>query len=264
MGRDQLRYAYRFHDEDIISQFEGYAELEEFDWEGYRRKYGHIHRLDRILEAEHDTPNRYKVSKQADVLMLFYLFSTEELSALFAPSGYKFDPAMIPRNIDYYLARTSDGSTLSTTVRAWLLARANREGSWELFNEALQADVADVQGGTTPEGIHLGAMAGTVDIVYGGYTGIEPGDGILWLNPRLPGPGHHLELQLRYRSHWLSLSIRQDRMNTAFEKGPGPEQVAKVGFRDQVYEFRMGEKREFSLAPQEQGIVLRVAREQPR
>ena len=32
-----------------------------------------------ILEAEGDSPNRYKLSKQADTLMLFYLFSAEEV-----------------------------------------------------------------------------------------------------------------------------------------------------------------------------------------
>ena len=46
-----------FHDDGIISQFEGYEKLTEFDWDGYREKYGDIHRLDRILEAEGDTPN---------------------------------------------------------------------------------------------------------------------------------------------------------------------------------------------------------------
>jgi hypothetical protein len=34
----------------IISPFEGYGELAELDWEGYRRQYGNIQRLDRILE----------------------------------------------------------------------------------------------------------------------------------------------------------------------------------------------------------------------
>ena len=34
-----------FHDGEIISQFEGYDQLEEFDWERYRRKYGNIPRL---------------------------------------------------------------------------------------------------------------------------------------------------------------------------------------------------------------------------
>ena len=72
-----------FHDDGIISQFEGYGDLEEFDWAGYRERYGDIQRLDRILEAEGDSPNRYKLSKQADVLMLFYLLSADELEGIF-------------------------------------------------------------------------------------------------------------------------------------------------------------------------------------
>ena len=34
-------------------------------------------------------------------------------------------------------------------------------------------DVGDIQGGTTKEGIHLGAMAGTVDLVQRGQTGLQ-------------------------------------------------------------------------------------------
>jgi hypothetical protein len=111
------------HADGIISQFEGYDALEEFDWDGYRERYGDIHRLDRILEAEGDTPNRYKVSKQADVLMLFYLFSADELALLFEQLGYPFDHETIPKNVEYYLARTSHGSTLSQVVHSWVLAR---------------------------------------------------------------------------------------------------------------------------------------------
>jgi len=77
-----------FHGDGIISQFEGYEQLAELDWENYRRQYGNIQRLELILEAENDSANRYKVSKQADVLMLFYLFSAEELGELFARLDY--------------------------------------------------------------------------------------------------------------------------------------------------------------------------------
>jgi trehalose/maltose hydrolase-like predicted phosphorylase len=115
-----------FHGDGIISQFEGYEKLEEFDWEGYRQKYGNIQRLDRILEAEGDDVNRYQASKQADVLMLFYLFSAEELrrcSSTWATASTR----LIPRNIDYYMRRTSHGSTLSRVVHYWVLARADRE-----------------------------------------------------------------------------------------------------------------------------------------
>ena len=97
-----------FHD-GVISQFEGYADLKEFDWLGYTERYGDIMRLDRILEAEGDTPNRYKLSKQADVLMLFYLLSATELEELLTRLGYEWDPELIPRTIDYlpppYIAR---------------------------------------------------------------------------------------------------------------------------------------------------------------
>jgi trehalose/maltose hydrolase-like predicted phosphorylase len=60
-----------FHSDGVISQFEGYESLSEFDWDGYRSRYPDIGRLDRILEAEGDDVNRYRASKQADVLMLF-------------------------------------------------------------------------------------------------------------------------------------------------------------------------------------------------
>ena len=56
-----------FHD-GIISQFAGYEDLVELDWVQYVERYGDIHRLDRILESEGDSPNRYKASKQADAL----------------------------------------------------------------------------------------------------------------------------------------------------------------------------------------------------
>ncbi|MBU1163899.1 MAG: glycoside hydrolase family 65 protein, partial [Proteobacteria bacterium] len=140
-----------FHDDgiisQIISQFEGYDRLEEFDWKRYRKKYKDIQRLDRILEAEGDTPNRYKASKQADVLMLFYLFSSEELSGLFQQLGYPFEYDTIPRNIDYYFKRTSHGSTLSHVVHSWVLARSDRVRSWKQFIMTLQSDVSDIQGG---------------------------------------------------------------------------------------------------------------------
>ena len=65
-----------------------------------------------------------------------------------------------------------------------------------MFNEALDSDLADVQRGTTREGIHLGAMAGTVDLLLRCYTGLETREGKLLLHPALP-----TELgQVRFRS----------------------------------------------------------------
>ncbi len=234
-----------FHDHDIISQFEGYHQLEEFDWDAYREKYGDIQRLDRILEAEDDSPNRYRVSKQADVLMLFYLFSAEELAQLFERLDYPFDPEMIPRNIQYYLQRTSHGSTLSRVVHSWVLTRSERERSWRLFKEALKSDYTDVQGGTTPEGIHLGAMAGSVNIIQEGYTGIEWRDNVLRFNPCLPEELDHLTMNIRYRGHSLGVHITQETLTVSNRRCA--EKPIAIGYGDDIRELKAGKRQTFHL-----------------
>ena len=228
-----------FHDEGIISQFEGYEKLKPFPWEQYRKKYGDIHRVDRILEAEGDTANRYQVSKQADVLMLFYLFSSEEIEELFEKMGYPFDPQMIPKNIDYYLQRTSHGSTLSGMVHSWVMAREDRAASWKLFLHALESDVADIQGGTTAEGIHLGAMAGTVDILQRCYTGIVVRNGVLWFNPCLPEELKRLQFHLHYRGHSLDVDMSHEKL-TVKCRHTTAESIA-IGFEGKIHSLSSDE-----------------------
>jgi len=195
------------HDDGIISQFQGYERLAEFDWDAYRARYGDIRRLDRILGSEADSPNAYRLSKQADVLMLFYLLSADELGELFARLGYRLEPDTIPKTIDYYLARTSHGSTLSAVVHAWVLARNHRGQAAEYFVEALEADIADVQGGTTQEGIHLAAMAGTIDLLQRCFAGVETRGDTLWLNPQWPTDLGTMEFDLVYRGRPLTVRV---------------------------------------------------------
>lgn len=196
-----------FHD-DMISQFDGYAMLHELDWDAYRTRYGNIQRLDRILEAEGDDVNRYKAAKQADVLMLLYLLSSDELREILGRLGYHLAPDRIPVMVDYYLARTSHGSTLSAVVNTWVLARANRNRALEFFEQVLASDIADIQGGTTSEGIHLAAMAGSVDLVQRCFTGLETRGDRIVLSPLWPESDEPLSISLHYRGQHLHVSVR--------------------------------------------------------
>ncbi len=234
-----------FHGDGIISQFEGWEELEELDWEGLRQRHGDIQRLDRILGAEGDDPDRYQATKQADVLMLFYLLSAEELREILEGLGYTWDPELIPRNVQYYLDRTSHGSTLSRVVHAWVLARSDRARSWDLFCDALASDVDDIQGGTTSEGVHLGAMAGTVDLVQRCFTGMRSQDGVLWLNPQIPDELGGLSLRIRHRGRWLDLRISQRELTVTAEDGT-PDR-ALIGYGGTVYELPAGGTQTFPL-----------------
>lgn len=238
-----------FHKDGIISQFEGYDQLLEFDWVEYRKKYGDIQRLDRILEAEGDTPNRYKASKQADVLMLFYLFSAEELQELFSLMGYDFDPQSIPKNIEYYLKRSSHGSTLSNIVHSWVLSRSDRLRSWNLFQKALESDVSDIQGGTTHEGIHLGAMAGTVDILQRCYTGLEFKDDILLFNPNIPRGLKKLSMRIKYRGNWFDIVATPKSLKIASSESE--LRATKISIHNQIYQLNPGETLSFKLEEKE-------------
>lgn len=241
--RQKLRVVFEGH---VISAFDGYAALEEFDWKTYRARYGNIQRLDRILEAEGDTVNRYKASKQADVLMLFFLFGDDELVELLGSMGYPFERAWVVENVDYYLRRTSHGSTLSHVLHSWVLARHDRPRSWRLFLEALRADVADVQGGTTAEGIHLGAMAGSVDLVQRAYTGAVLRDGVLCLEPRLPDELEELSLGFQVRGARLDVRVTREAVEVAFSSALGTT-TASVAVNGQVHQLSLGEHRSFAL-----------------
>lgn len=226
-----------FHD-GVISQFESYGQLAELDWDAYRGRYGDIARLDRILEAEGDDINRYQASKQADVLMLFYLLSAEELGGLFERLGYQLESEAIPRTIDYYMARTSHGSTLSAVVHSWVLARANRDKAMEYFERVLQSDIGDIQGGTTSEGIHLAAMAGSIDLLQRCFSGLETRGDRLVLCPQWPETMGELRFAIFYRGHRLVLRISGTQVEVSADEGTQPP--IEIECRGEVVELRSG------------------------
>ncbi len=185
------------------------------------------------------------------MLTLFYLLSARALAVIFTRLGDAFAPSMIPKNIDYYLRRTSHGSTLSGIVHAWVLSRSCRSRSWRLFQDALHSDIGDIQGGTTAEGIHLGAMAGTVDLLQRCYAGLELRTGQLWFNPSLPGELERLRLRLRYRRHALLVDISKEVLAIASEAAAPAPITVRVG--REVREVRPGERVEFVVPSRPSG-----------
>ncbi|MCF6277462.1 MAG: beta-phosphoglucomutase family hydrolase [Anaerolineales bacterium] len=187
-------------EEGILEQFEGFSALKELDWAHYREKYGDIHRMDRILKAEGESPDAYQVAKQADALMIFYVLSEAEVKKILNDLGYAPPEDFLQKNFDYYLQRTSHGSTLSRLVHAYLAhVLGNKELSWQLYTKALKSDYMDAQGGTTKEGIHLGVMAGTIFFVLRAYAGIKFDKEILSVSPNLPRTWRKISFRLTFK-----------------------------------------------------------------
>lgn len=186
--------------EGIIAQFEGYFDLKDLDWEHYREKYGNIYRMDRILNAEGKSADAYKVAKQADSLMIFYNFSTAQVHQILDDLTYRLPEDYVEKNLHYYLARTSHGSTLSRVVHAQLAAMVDQQDlAWSLYQEALYSDYRDIQGGTTAEGIHAGVMAATLYIPLTTFAGIDFREDVMRIDPNLPKQWQNIQFNIQVR-----------------------------------------------------------------
>ena len=236
-----------FLGDGIISQFEGYEDLEELDWDAYRAKYGNIQRLDRILRAEGKDPNRYKVTKQADTVMLFFLFRQDELREIFGRLGYDYRADTVTRNVEYYDRRTSHGSTLSFVTHAGVLATIDPESSWDRFLVALHSDADDIQGGTTKEGIHMGVMSGTLDLMQRNYAGAHVYDDVLHFNPQLPSRLDSLSFSMQFRETPIQVTLTGDHLTLAVHP-EGASRPVRAAVRDDVRELRPGDQTVFELS----------------
>ncbi|GFO84194.1 glycoside hydrolase family 65 protein [Anaerostipes butyraticus] len=199
-------------DEDgIIGQYEGYFQLKEVDWDYYREKYGNIYRMDRILRAEGLSADDYKVAKQADTLMIFYNFSKEKVDDILSDLKYELPKNYLTKNLQYYLDRTSHGSTLSRVVHSQLAAMVgNDDLAWQLYQEALYSDYQDIQGGTTAEGIHAGVMAATIYITLTTFAGIDIRESKLHVNPHLPEQWTQIKFNIDLDQIHYTFDMTQD------------------------------------------------------
>lgn len=200
-------------DDGLIHQFEGYMDLQELDWDGYRKRYENVQRMDRILKAEGLSPDSFKVAKQADTLMLFYMLNHEEVKRIFENLGYSFTNDTLKKNYDYYVGRTSHGSTLSRVVHAYLAFRLGYHDQSEMFyRQALESDMRDIQGGTTQEGIHVGVMAGTIDFLLRCYAGLVISEDRICFYPEMPSGIKNIKFKIRYKNIWFNVILERGKV----------------------------------------------------
>ena len=180
--------------------------------------------------------------------MLFFLFSRDELWRLFGRLGYSYGSDTARKNIAYYDRRTSHGSTLSFIVHAGVWAALDPESSWQRFLVALESDVGDVQGGTTKEGIHMGVMSGTLDLVQRSYTGTHIRDGVLYFDPRLTGQLDGLSFSMQFQGTPILVTFADGRLTVAAHR-EGASPPVKVAVGDEVRELRAGDRCTFEPQP---------------
>ena len=201
-----------FHDNGIISQFEGYEQLKELDLDKLAKKHPG-ERADWALEAQCDDANAYRIAKQADALMLYHLLPGDELRTILTHLGYDLSRDQLTRTADYYLARTTHDSSLSRIAHAGAFARVDPAMSWRLFCQSLRPDAEPCNSATSEEGLHLSAMAGSIDVIQRHYLGLGFEPGVIKLDPAPPRELGPVKLKFAYRQdnftlHWTGSVLK--------------------------------------------------------
>ncbi len=140
----------------IIEQFEGFFSLGDFTFRQEERDRAPVSRL-----LDWEKINRLKVVKQADVLMLPFLF----------PDA--FSDEVVAANYHYYEPLTDHGSSLSPSVHAAIAARIGaREDAERYWKRSLWLDLTNSMNNSTL-GVHPAAMGGTWQALVFGMLGVH-------------------------------------------------------------------------------------------
>ena len=197
------RLALCFGEDGILLQFCGYDQLCMFDAARAAAHPGT--RTDLALEAEGERANDVQVAKQADVLMLFYLLPAGQLRAVLARLDYRMDDAQLARTARFYLDRTVHDSSLSRVSCAGAFATIDPAASWNLYNDALRLDLDPERGCGAAEGVHLGTMAATLDVLQRIFLGLRVVPEGLLLDPAMPAELPPVAMRLFHRGNAFDL-----------------------------------------------------------
>jgi trehalose/maltose hydrolase-like predicted phosphorylase len=184
----------------VIEQFEGFFQLQEYRIpEGERFKPP----ITRLFEAEE--VNRRQLIKQADVLMLLFLFPEE------------FSREVLAANYAYYEPRTDHGSSLSPPIHAALAARLGlRREAERYWRRSLWLDLSNAMGNSA-HGVHAACMGGTWQAIVFGFLGVGFPAGsptpAAEAGARLPDDWRSVDLKLAYRGR--AHPVRASRVESA-------------------------------------------------
>ena len=229
MARWNLRRAARaIEDEGDADEWRRWLELADALFDGYDsdsgiyEQFAGFHQLEPLL-IEDVAPRRpitadlllgrervegAQIVKQADVLMAHHLVPDETV------------PGSLEPNLRFYEPRTAHGSSLSPGIHAALFARARDDGrALEALRIAARIDLDDVTM-TTAGGLHLATLGSVWQALVLGFAGVRPGtDGVLALDPRLPGEWSAFEVTVRFRGRRVRVRKERDHA-TVWSDGP--------------------------------------------
>ena len=196
----------------LLEQFDGFSALEPIDLAAYTPRTAP---LDVILGRARTQQSQ--VIKQADVVMLLALLWD------------RYSAEIRAANFHYYEPRCGHDSSLSPAMHALVAARLGEvELAMHYFHEAANIDLNDTMGNAAG-GIHIATLGGLWQAAVFGFGGITLGADWLRCDPHLPATWHSLQFPIRWREHWVRITIQQPPLTCTVALEQGQPLVVEIG-----------------------------------
>lgn len=185
-------------EENVLPQDDRYLNCRDIDLSKYKAQ-DHVGGIMRDYNLEQI--NQIQVSKQADVLVLFFL-----LEDIFAKEVKK-------ASWEHYEARTLHDSSLSLSIHSVLAAdMGEQELAYDLFRKAAAIDLGPFMG-SSDQGIHAASFGGVWECVVYGFGGVRMLGGRLRIVPALPEQWTKLSYTIIWKGQKLAVEVTKEDVN---------------------------------------------------
>ena len=166
--------------------------------------------------------NRMQVSKQADIMILFFLM--EDLFSLDVKRA----------NWDYYEPKTLHDSSLSLSTHVILASdMKDKKLAYDLFERAVRIDAGENMK-SSDAGIHAASIAGIWQSVVYGFGGVRMLHGELRVCPMLPDAWSSLEFTICWQGQKLAVASTHDQLHIKNMTGTKTVEVEVYGEKYQI------------------------------
>lgn len=142
--------------------------------------------------------NEMQVSKQADIMALFYLLENY------------FSREVKVANWNYYEPKTLHDSSLSLSTHCVLASDlGEKDLAYALFNRAANIDLGPNRMSSV-DGIHAASIGGIWQCIVNGFGGVRMLDGTLRIEPHLPKSWTKLIFPINWHGDRLNITIDKD------------------------------------------------------
>lgn len=196
-GNDFLKRLYLPvpNENKIIPQDDTFLSKPEIDLTPYKQTQGSQAIL---LDYSRAEVNEMQILKQADTVMLLYLFPD------------LFPKEIVEKNLHYYEEHTIHDSSLSKAIHAIVAARCDdEESAYRFFKEACLIDLGP-NPHSSDEGIHAASLGAIWLTALFGFANMAQVDGRLTFNPKLPKNWSALTFPLTYQGRKLTVKLTHE------------------------------------------------------